>query len=59
MFLGEVRNLLGEEAFLDFLRDYLTKYSYQQANGDDFFNLLSAHTSADLSGLISSYFNHR
>jgi hypothetical protein len=59
MFLGEVRDLLGEEAFLDFLRDYLTKYSYQQANGDDFFNLLSAHTSADLSGLISSYFNHR
>jgi hypothetical protein len=59
MFLGEVRDLLGEEAFIDFLRDYLDKYSYKQANGDDFFNLLSEHTSADLSGLISSYFNHR
>lgn len=59
MFMGEVRDLLGEEAFLDFLRDYLEKYSQRQANGDDFFNLLSAHTSADLSGLISSYFNHR
>ena len=57
--MGEVRDLLGEEAFLDFLRDYLEKYSQRQANGDDFFNLLSAHTSVDLSGLISSYFNHR
>jgi hypothetical protein len=59
MFLGEVRDLMGEEPFLNFLRDYLEKYSYRQANGDDFFNLLSAHTSADLSGLISSYFNQR
>ena len=59
MFLGEVRDLMGEEAFLDFLRDYLEKYSHRQANGDDFFNLLSEHTSADLSGLISSYFNQR
>jgi aminopeptidase N len=59
MFLGEVRDLMGEEPFLDFLRDYLEKYSHRQANGDDFFNLLSVHTSVDLSGLISSYFNQR
>ena len=59
MFLGEVRDLMGEEPFLGFLRDYLEKYSHRQANGDDFFNLLSVHTSADLSGLISSYFNQR
>ena len=59
MFLGELRDLMGQEAFLDFLHDYLKQYNHRQVTGDDFFDLLSAHTSADLSGLISSYFANR
>lgn len=59
MFLGELRDQMGDEAFLDFLRDYLENYAYRQASSDDFFNLLSEHTSADLSPLIGSYFKNR
>lgn len=59
MFLAELRDLMGEEAFLEFLRDYLQKYSYRLANSDVFFALLSEHTQADLSGLLDSYFLNR
>lgn len=59
LFLGELRDLMGEEAFLDFLRGYLNKFKYRQASGDDFFNLLTKYTSADLSSLIGDYFTHR
>ncbi|UCD98916.1 MAG: M1 family metallopeptidase [Chloroflexota bacterium] len=60
LFLSDLRNLLGEEVFIAFLRDYLAEYRYRQATGDDFFNLLSAYASeADLSALINSYFSHR
>ena len=59
MFLGELRDLMGEEAFLEFLRAYLEQFRYRQASGDDFFNLLSEYTSADLSGLIGTYFSRR
>jgi hypothetical protein len=59
MFLGELRNLMGDEAFLAFLRDYLEIYRARQVSGDDFFDLLSTHTSEDLSGLIANYFSRR
>jgi hypothetical protein len=59
MFLGELRDLMGEEAFLDFLRGYLDKFKYRLVSGDDFFNLLTEYTSADLSSLIGDYFTHR
>jgi aminopeptidase N len=59
MFLGELRSLLGDEAFLVFLRAYLEQYRYRQASGDDFFNLLSEYTSTDLSALIGTFFSRR
>jgi hypothetical protein len=59
MFLGELRDLMGKDAFLEFLRDYLAQYRSRQASGDDFFNVLARHTSADLSGLITNYFSRR
>jgi hypothetical protein len=59
MFLGDLRQVMGDEAFLAFLRDYLEQYRAHQATGDDFFNLLSSHTSEDLSGLIANYFSRR
>lgn len=59
MFLDEVRDLLGEEAFFDFLRDYLARYTHRLATGDDFFKLLSEYTPTDLSPLISRYFANR
>ncbi len=59
MFLGELRELMGHENFLSFLNEYLERNSHRQATGDDFFELLSEHTSADLSALIGSYFTNR
>ena len=59
LFLDELRSLMGEVAFLEFLRAYLDQYNASQVTGDDFFNLLSEHTSADLSGLIGTYFSRR
>jgi hypothetical protein len=59
MFLGELRDLMGEEAFLEFLRAYLDQFRYNQASSDDFFNLLSEFTPADLSDLIGTYFSRR
>ena len=59
MFLGELRELLGADAFQEFLRDYLSTFRYRQARGDDFFNLLTEYTSADISGLVGRYFVHR
>jgi hypothetical protein len=59
MFLEELRNIMGEGDFLIFLRAYLEKFRAQQVSGDEFFNLLSAHTAEDLSGLIANYFSRR
>lgn len=58
-FLGELRQSMGDQAFFDFLHDYLERFSYRQATGDDFFALLAKHTSADLSSLIDAYFANR
>jgi hypothetical protein len=59
MFLNDLRSIMGQGDFLIFLRDYLDKYRARQVSGDDFFNLLSAHTAEDLSGLIATYFSRR
>jgi hypothetical protein len=59
LFLEDLRNLLGDEAFFAFLRDYLQRYAYRQATAEDFFAVLRDHTAADLSGLLDEYFAHR
>ncbi|MGW8224776.1 MAG: M1 family metallopeptidase [Anaerolineales bacterium] len=59
LFLGELRELLGADGFQEFLHEYLTTYRYRQVSGDDFFNLLSKYTSADITPLLEEYFTHR
>ncbi|HZD56704.1 MAG TPA: M1 family aminopeptidase, partial [Anaerolineales bacterium] len=59
LFLKDLEDLMGEQAFLGFLRDYLDQYRYKIASGDGFFTLLKEHTSADISGLVKEYFSHR
>jgi hypothetical protein len=58
LFLEQLRQQMGDQAFFAFLRDYLAHYSQRIATGADFFNLLKQHTSSDLSGLIAKYFQH-
>jgi hypothetical protein len=56
LFLEDVRQGMGDEAFFAFLRDYLKRFSYRQARGEDFFVLAKAHSAADLDSIIGAYF---
>ncbi len=59
LFLGELRSMLGEDAFSEFLQAYLSTYRYQQVTGDDFFDLLSGYTTEDITPLVREYFANR
>ena len=59
LFLADLRQAIGDETFLAFLRDYLRQFSYRQSTGEDFFNVLAKHTNTDLSGITSAYFANR
>jgi hypothetical protein len=55
-FLDDLRNLIGDQAFFSFLRDYAGQNKYQIATATDFFAILRENTSKNLSGLIKQYF---
>ena len=55
-FIDALRIRIGDEAFFDFLKDYASRYAYSRVTANDFFALLRQHTSADLSGIESTYF---
>ena len=55
-FLENLRNLIGDQAFFAFLRDYTMKNAHGIATAADFFAILRDHTSKDLNGLLSNYF---
>ena len=57
-FLDELRQAIGDEAFFAFLQDYLTQFNGQRAAADDFFTLLRQHTDADISDIVSEYFQN-
>jgi len=59
LFLADLRQAIGDETFLSFLRNYLQQFSHHQSTGDDFFSVLAKHTTVDLSGLIATYFAKR
>ncbi len=58
-FLEDLRVRVGEKAFNDFLQDYATSLMHQQANGDDFFEILDRHTDKDYSDIVEAYFLKR
>jgi hypothetical protein len=55
-FLDDLRNLIGDQAFFSFLRDYAGQNKYQIATATDFFGLLKENTSKNLNGLLRQYF---
>ena len=59
LFLDEIKELIGEEAFLEFLRDYLHTFRYKIASGDDFFGMLQEYTTEDLEPIVEKYFANR
>ena len=56
LFLDALRRQIGDESFLAFLKDYAGQYRQGWADRAGFFKVLGAHTQANLSDLVSSYF---
>lgn len=57
-FLDDLRTLIGDQAFLEFLQDYLNRNSGQIATRQSFFAILREHTDADWQPLVSQYFSN-
>jgi hypothetical protein len=55
-FLDDLRNLVGDQAFFAFLRNYAIKNMHGIATATSFFSILRDHTSKDLDGLLTNYF---
>jgi hypothetical protein len=55
-FLEDLRQLIGDKAFFDFLRDYARQEAHQIATAEDFFRILRTHTQVDLTPLLAKYF---
>jgi hypothetical protein len=55
-FLDDLRKQIGDDIFFVFLNDYAAKMNLQIAGGQQFFDILSNHTSSDISDLINIYF---
>jgi len=57
-FLEDLRARIGDDAFFAFLQDYLAQGRGKIVTADDFFRILSQHTSADYSDLVRQYFQN-
>lgn len=57
-FLEELRQRIGDEAFFAFLKDYTTQESGKRAAAQDFFAILSQHTSVEYSDILKTYFQN-
>jgi aminopeptidase N len=55
-FLYDLNIRMGDDDFYRFLRDYTSRYSHGRATTADFFAVLRANTSTDVSDLIDAYF---
>lgn len=55
-FLEDLRKQIGDETFFAFLKDYSTQMDGKISTSADFFRVLRAHTSEDISALVTKYF---
>ena len=57
-FLEKLRERIGDDAFYAFLQDYFAQSSGKIVTANDFFRILSQHTSTDYSDLVRQYFQN-
>jgi len=57
LFIQDLREMMGDKAFFNFIQDYIRQYQYQIATAEGFFSILSKHTDMDLTPLIDQYFS--
>jgi hypothetical protein len=55
-FLEDLREVVGDDAFFAFLKDYATRFAGQVAFREDFFALLAEHSDADIGPVKEKYF---
>ncbi|MDY6868136.1 MAG: M1 family metallopeptidase, partial [Chloroflexota bacterium] len=48
LFIQDLREAMGDEAFFQFVQDYVRQYQYQIASAEGFFTVLRQHTDMDL-----------
>jgi hypothetical protein len=59
LFIESLRTRIGDEAFFSFLKDYYTQMAGQRAIRADFFRVLAAHNTEDISDLLIEYFERQ
>jgi hypothetical protein len=57
-FIEDLRNRIGDDAFFTFIQDYLAQGRGRIVTANDFFRILSQHTSTDYSDLVRQYFQN-
>jgi len=56
LFISDIRDRMGDEAFFAFLRDYYESGGKQLSTAEDFFAILYRHSEVDISSLLEEYF---
>lgn len=59
LFLEDLRSIVGEQPFSEFMHAYVNNYRYHIATTDDFFDLLDKFNQNDLTPLLDKYFQYR
>jgi hypothetical protein len=54
--LRDIRVAVGDQAFFDFLKDYVNTEKNKIATQKDFFDILAKHTTVDVSSIVAQYF---
>jgi hypothetical protein len=56
-FIHALRETIGEEAFFNALKDYLTRNSFGHGTTEDFFQFVNAYSAVDTQTLLDEYFS--
>jgi len=56
LFFEDLRQLVGDQAFFNFLKDYSNQHYGKIATGESFFRILSTHTDKNIEPLLEKFF---
>ncbi|SCY61801.1 M1 family metallopeptidase [Alkaliphilus peptidifermentans] len=57
MFIEEIRNEIGDKAFIEGLREYFETYQFKNATTSDFFTIMQSNTKKDIKPLFNEWLN--
>ena len=58
LFLEELREVMGDEAFFAALKDYVRRYAFRMGEGSGFWEVMADHTPNDLEAVRAKYFKN-